>query len=155
VWWQGPKKSNCTIKQCHATKQKVWLCGGAWFSLANTGFQNFVAAIDPCTQLCVSMSVCVSMFVCILNSVLTQLPLRLMWAGNEEHNQKHTMKRKHIQLLSIPPFQWLWKQHQAWGLTLFASWWFPVSLAVWFAQEASLPSSWGGEKAGDCQGCCL
>lgn len=27
-----------------------------------------------------------------------------MWAGNEEHNQKHTMKRKHIQLLSIPAF---------------------------------------------------
>lgn len=57
------------------------------------------------TAVCEHVCVCVNMSVCILNSVLTQLPLRLVWAGNEGHNQKHTMKTKHIQFLPIPPFK--------------------------------------------------
>lgn len=46
----------------------------------------------------------VSMLVNNLNSILTQLPLSLLGAENEGHNQKHTMKKKHIQFLSISPF---------------------------------------------------
>lgn len=84
-----------------------------WFSQLVVAF---VLATDPCTQL-----VCVSMSVCILNSEVTWLPLSLIWAGNEGQNQKHTMKNSTFSFYPSYPSQWLWKQHQALGLTLFVS----------------------------------
>lgn len=86
--------------------------------------------------------------------VRTQLPLSLMWAGNEGHNQKHTMKKARSVCYPLHTLRGLWKQHQAWDLTQCVWWWFPTSLAAWFVLEGSLPSGSGREKVGGCQDCC-
>lgn len=124
-----------------------WAC----FSLANTSFHNLSLLCFFCGCMCTWM--CVSMFVHILYFVLNLLPLRLMWAESEEHNQNHT-KKKYVLFLFIQPYKTAVKKHRAWGLTLFVWWWFPMSLAAWFEQEASLPSSWGEERAGGFQDYC-